>query len=162
MISRRLHGRLLVERAIMIKTYPYFGFYKSDNIAYVRGWYRSTAGNNYHLKLIFSDYYPDRIPELYLLSPKTLWKYCLVGTINQLEASHQFHTLSSDFDDHIQLCHYGSEKWHAACTSIGVMTRGLLWIEAYEDHLKTGEDINTIINQWKRRKQWEETLNVNE
>lgn len=159
-IPEKLFKRLVVERSVMETTNPYFTFSLSGATAYARGWYRSTIGRKYFLKLIFPDYYPDEIPKLYILTPRTLLNHDRSITLNDLGSSHEFHTLTSDKDGHLQICHYDSDNWHAACTSIGVMTKGLLWIEAYEDHLKTGSSIDTIINQWKRRKQWEETLKL--
>jgi len=142
MISKAQHCRLVLERKLLAKEMPHFHLYNIDGNAYVSGW-QTTRGShqNYQLKLVLGYYFPDEMPNLYIVSPHTLWKADRYGTINEEETSHAFHTLSNGPNGCVQICHFKHESWDASKTCVGVLIKGVIWLEAYEAHLRTGKDI---------------------
>ena len=146
----KLKERLFIEQSIMIIKLPHFKLYQLNNEFYFKGWYNTTIGVRYLLKLNISEHYPDKIPELYVLSPKPFWQQGKIDPMNNIQSSHAFHTSNNDSKGNIQICHYDSGSWHAGCTCVGVMTKGQIWCEANAEHLSTGVSIDTIITQWKK------------
>lgn len=161
MIPIKLQNRLLIELKHIMKIFKQFKLYQSKDGIYFIGWYITTTGIQYLLKLIVSENYPDERPKLYVVSPKTLWQYEGMATINNVEVSHAFHTLSNDSQGHIQICHFSSESWHAGCTCVGVMKKAQLWCEAHVEHLSTGLSIDAIINNWKKSKEKRDMSEIN-
>jgi len=138
-----------------------FKLYQTNEEIYFMGWYITTIGTKYLLKLIVSEHYPDKMPKLFVVHPKTLLQYEGMDTINSIETSHAFHTLSNDSQGNIQICHYSSESWHAGCTCVEVIKRAQIWCEAHVEHLSTGLSIDRIINEWKRSKEKQKANELN-
>ncbi len=151
-------NRILVEKAVMSKIFPGARFSWEGNSCKFELWYTTTAsGNQYLLSLKLSEYFPDSMPELYVISPVTLWKHGYSSSINSLGVSHDYHTNSNGPGGCVQICHFKSEYWDASKTSVAVFVRGLIWLESYDIHLKTGMSINEIISNLKRRQEsWTE------
>lgn len=186
--------RLQLEKEAMQNELYHFKLYQSGNDIYFKGRHiTSTTRKSFQLKLVLPKGYPDRMPNLYVLSPKTLWKRIncrktnpfkvviplpiresvislasrktiistgfdndlgIIETINSVGSSHAFHTLSNGPDGCVQICHFKSEFWDASKTCVGVLFKGLLWLEAYDIYLKTDMSIASILSNWKRRQEW--------
>lgn len=143
--------RLRLERVYMAVELPHFQFYQIGNETYFQGWQTtSTGGYPYLFKLVLSQWFPDQIPELYVVSPIILWKHG-GGTINSLGVSHAFHTLGNGPLGCVRLFHFKQETWDASKTCVGVFTKGILWLEAYHVHRVTGMSIADILNEWRGR-----------
>lgn len=159
--------RIQFERKIMARHFPQFGFYQGGDASYFQGWHTdSTKGYLYQLQLKLSPWYPDQMPSLYVTYPSILWKYD-GGTINSEGVSHAFHTLHNGPKGCVQICHFKPETWDASRTCVGVLLKGILWVESYAVSIatrmpiadileqwkkrQTGMNINDILNQWKRR-----------
>jgi len=177
--------RLQLEKEAMQNELYNFKLYQSGNDIYFKGRHiTSTTRKSFQLKLVLPKGYPDRMPNLHVSSPKTLWKrincrkinpfniviplasrkhvistsidndFGEIETINSVGSSHEFHTLSNGPDGCVQICHFKSEYWDASKTCVGVLFKGLLWLEAYDIYLKTGMSIASILINWKRRQEW--------
>jgi len=146
--------RLQVEKGIMARELPQFIFFEIGNDSYFQGWHIVSTGLLYQLKLVLSEWYPDQMPSLYVSYPLILWKYG-GNTINSEGVSHAFHTLSNGANACVQICHFKSENWDASKTCVGVLFKGILWLEAYAAHLVTGMTIADILKQWERRQRWD-------
>jgi hypothetical protein len=146
--------RLQLEKVIMARELPQFMFYQMGNETYFQGWHAVLTGLLYQLKLVLSEWYPDQMPSLYVTYPLILWKYG-ENTINSEGVSHAFHTLSNGPGGCVQICHFSRENWDASKTCVGVLFKGILWLEAYAVHLVTGMSIADILDQWKRRQRWD-------
>ena len=145
-------SRLAFEKEIMKQELPQFFYYHNSGKPYLSGWQSSSVGiRNYHLKLQLSMRYPDKMPDLYITSPITLYSFTLSKTINEMGLSHAFHTSGNGPDGCVKICHFSPANWDASKTCVGVFFKGILWIEAYEHHLSTGKTIADILNSWKRR-----------
>ena len=144
--------RMNFERAIMRSEMPQFRYYQNFNTYYFKGWQRtSTMGRRYELKLTLTQWYPDDMPALYVISPIQLKSFNSWKTINQSGLSHTNHTQTNGPNGCVQICHFRPERWDASQTCVGVFTKGILWLEAYENYLITGSDIASILARWRRR-----------
>ena len=79
--------------------------------------------------------------------PKILRMYKTWGTINSLDASHDYHTYGPGIDNCVEICY--TDDWDSSCTCVMAIQRGWIWVAAYETHLITGETIAEIIDLWK-------------
>lgn len=145
-------SRLRLERYIVYHELPQFRLCGSIETPYFTGWQKTTQKlQDYKLKLLLPKWYPDQMPCLYVVYPKTLYKYSNWETINSEGVSHAFHTQANGHDGCVQICH--DHNWDASKTCVGVLMKGIIWLEAYERHLKTGFTIAEIIDQLKRRQE---------
>lgn len=117
---------------------------------YVLGTATTSAGNAYELWIPIPAGYPDRRPPLYVSRPRVL-RSATGGTVNALGLSHQMHTLGSGPDGIVEICHWRDSRWHAAITIDKVLLKGLLWLEAYEQHLATGRSIDSFVRTMGER-----------
>jgi len=151
-------SRLQIEKAIVASQMPQFVFSDLGNEASFQGWQKTTTGNEYfYLKLEIPPWYPDKMPNLFVTSPHIL-KDRGGKPINTMGSVHSFHTLSNGAGGCVRICHFTSESWDASKTCVGVLIKGILWLEAYSVHLITGITIAEILDQWKRGQEWE--LNI--
>ena len=146
--------RLQLERAITAKELPQFQFYEMGGDRYFEGWQRTSTGGLYLLKLVLSAWYPDQMPSLYVTYPLILWKYG-GNTINSEGVSHAFHTLNNGPWGCVEICHFKRENWDASKTCVGILFKGILWLEAYGVHFVTGMSIADILKEWERRQRWD-------
>lgn len=134
--------RLDLERQLLARELPQFQLHNIDGNPYVAGWQTTSDGwKTYRLKLLLGPHYPDQMPSLYVVSPLALPNTDGDGTINDEEVSHAFHTLENGPGGCVQICHFKSDYWDASKTCVGVLMKGIVWLEAYEAHLQTGQDI---------------------
>lgn len=147
MISRNI-WRIRVEKEYIGKELPHFNFRQTGDVACFYGLHTPSKGFQSHLiQIDLPTGFPDQSPNLYVLSPLILWKHG-GGTINSIGSSSNFHTLSNGPGGCVQICH--DANWDASKTCFGVLCKGILWIEAYAEHVMTGETIFNILNRWER------------
>lgn len=104
----------------------------------------TNAGGSYDLWIPIPARYPDSRPRLYVLRPNPL-RTASNGTVNAMGVSHEMHTLTPGPQDIVQICHWRDDRWHAAITLDRVLIKGLIWLEAYEQHLATGRSIDSFV-----------------
>lgn len=140
--------RILFERKLIRKHFPQFELVKGCVLSFV-GWHKTTIGNNrYRMRLVLPHGYPDKMPNLYVTYPRNLHK---IHSAKPLESySHAFHTHEVAPGDYVEVCHHTSHSWNANNTSIGVLSKGLMWLDAYEAYLRNGKSINDIIEAWTK------------
>lgn len=140
-------SRLVLEHQILQAAgLTQFGVYhdrQSDRYD-VLGTTYSNGRNPYELWIPVPAGFPDERPSLYLLRPNPLYD-ARGGTINAVGLSHDMHTLSPGPGGVVQICHWRTDRWHAAITLDKVLLKGLLWLEAYEQHLSTGQPIASYV-----------------
>ena len=54
------------------------------------------------------------------------------------------HTLAAH-DGLTEICHFNSSQWMSQNTLYQILMKGRLWLEAYEIHLQTGEDLEKYL-----------------
>ena len=147
-------SRLGLEKALVSRELPQFQIYKSGDKVYFKGWQKTSyRSQDYQLKLALPRWYPDDMPSLSVIYPKILPKYGSMRTVNAEGTSHAFHTLSNGPGGCVQICHFKQEMWDASKTCVGVLMKGIMWLEAYERHLRTGKTIAEIIDKLRERQE---------
>ncbi len=132
--------RLALERSILRREMPQFQFYNPAYDIYVEGWASTSVGSGrYKLTAQVPPEYPHQQPGLYVTEPQTLWKHGGQEAINAMGTSHAFHTHSSDRGSSVKICY--TSEWDASMTLVWVFLRGILWCEAFDQHLRTGRDL---------------------
>jgi hypothetical protein len=141
--------RIQVEKAYARKELADYVYYEIREFAYFQGYHKPSKGfYTYSLRLDIPQWFPEEEPNLYVLSPTVLWKFG-GGTINALGASFDFHTLSNGPGGCVKICH--DPNWDASKTCVGVLLKGIIWLECYSEHLISGKTISEILYEWKRR-----------
>ena len=135
----RNSDRAQFEEGLVAKYFPGFAFLWNNGRLYVEGWVSDAAGaNQFQLRVDVPSDYPHAKPSLYVVNPTTLPKRG-GGTINSEGNSHSWHTFRGGPGGCVQVCH--TRSWDASLTLPKVILKGVLWIEAYAGHLRTGRDI---------------------
>jgi hypothetical protein len=139
--------RLTLENQILQRDgMAQFQVFESPSGAYyLWGEHRTNAGNPYTLWVPLPSGFPHERPPLYIHAPNPLWGYAYGKTINSYGLSHGMHTLNNGPNSEVQICHWRSDRWHSAITLNKVMLKAMLWLEAYEQHLSTGRDIDEFV-----------------
>jgi hypothetical protein len=135
-----LRRRMALEESLMQQYMPGFGFYDRTGRTYVTGWFRTNGGGQYQAKLQLSPSFPYEQPDRYIISPHTLWMHGNRGTINALGTSGAFHVLDNGPDGPVRICH--TLNWDASITCVKLLVKCALWLEAYEAHLRNGDDLD--------------------
>lgn len=104
---------------------------------------RMTTSNDksYTLRIYLPEDFPNSIPSLVIKNPSPTRS----RSGNVLDKfTDTWHTYGTR-DGYTQICHYRPEQWSSANTLYQVFIKGLIWLEAYEVHLRTGNPINTYL-----------------
>lgn len=135
--------RLAFEYSLLLEKLPGFEVYEinSPGKANVSGNYLSSANNEYTLCAVIKKNFPFEMPSLYVTRPLILIGYGGV-TIQSYGTSHTMHVWSSDWNNYVKICHWRDEFWSAEYTILSVLMKGILWVEAFEAHRKTGKSID--------------------
>jgi hypothetical protein len=111
---------------------------------YAAGTATSNSGRRYYLYVPIPSGYPWERPPMYLTDPCPL-RMADGTAITTLGVSHQMHTLEPSSNGWVQVCHWRSGRWHSGIVLQKVFLKGLLWIEAYEQHLATGRALAEFV-----------------
>lgn len=135
--------RLAFEEHLLTREFPHFSFYDRPNAGQtsVRGEHTTSAHNTYRLYVWIKEAFPYEIPALYVTKPCPLYGY-RGKTIQSWGTSSKMHVWAPDWDNYVKICHRRVENWTASDTIIGVLMKGLLWLEAFEAHCVTGQNID--------------------
>lgn len=104
---------------------------------------RTNAGRTYRLKIVLEDF-PYSKPDVYVIYPTGLRDYN-GKRLSDYGVSASMHLLTPDYDDNIQLCHYSDAVWHSNVTLYKVALKCLVWLNAYDGHLRTGEPLDYFL-----------------
>ncbi len=132
--------RLAFERKLLEADMPQYQFYNHVGDTYVEGTPTLTSGaGRFRLRAELPSSYPLERPRLYVWAPRVLRKRGKPRTVNALGRSHAFHTQDNHVSGVVQICY--ADTWDPSMCLITVFLRGMLWLEAYEAHLRTGRDL---------------------
>ena len=147
MWSSEQRNRLVLEHQVLqCEGFTQFSVYHqgSDDTYYASGITYSNAGSRYGLHLSIPTGYPYSRPLMYVTDPLPL--VMADGShVAALGVSHQMHTLSPSSNGMVQICHWRDDRWHSGILLHKVFLKGLLWIEAYEQHLATGRPLAEFV-----------------
>ncbi len=123
-------------------------YYQPGSFYYIYGDYKPSGGRSYAIWCRIPDYYPNECPKVYVHKPNPLMGYGGV-LISDYGVSHQMHTLEKSNSGEVQICHWRPSRWHSGITLNKVMMKVMLWFEAFEQHLLTGQSINDFASTMK-------------
>lgn len=139
--------RIGLEQAILQQEgFSQFTVYwdKGDDTYYASGATLSNSGRRYGLHISIPSGFPYERPPMYLTEPFPL--LMADGTrVSSLGVSHQMHTLAPLSNGLVQLCHWREARWRSGIKLQQVFLKGILWIEAYEQHLATGRPLAEFV-----------------
>ena len=97
---------------------------------------KTSNGNIYRLRIYVGENYPRQLPELVVCgSPKPMPKWGV---------SHETHTYEPK-DGLLRICFFHPFRWTSENRLYEVFNKGEEWLEAYEQHLVTGEKMCEIL-----------------
>lgn len=102
---------------------------------YLRIAARTNSGNVYVLRMELEGY-PGRKPNVYV---ECMLRDCHGKLMNA--ASSQNHTLTPHSNGWTQICHYHPDAWQPNMSLWMVYVRSVLWLNIYEQTLRTGNDM---------------------
>lgn len=140
-------NRLALEHQILQREgFTQFGVYynKDRDSYYATGVATSNSGQRYTLHSPIPSGFPAQRPPLYITEPNPL-RMADGRTISSLGVSHAMHALTPHEQGWVQICHWRDARWHSGIVLQKVFLKGLIWIEAYEQHLVTGKDLADFV-----------------
>ena len=147
MWSTEQRQRLYLEHQVLQREeFTQFSVYhdQSNDMYYACGYASSSSGRRYRLYITIPSGYPDQRPSMYITDPLPL--LMRDGTkLTDLGTSHYMHTLAPSSNGMVQICHWRDARWHSGILLYKVFLKGLLWIEAYEQHLATGRNLSEFV-----------------
>lgn len=112
-----------------------FGNTWSDT-PYLRIAARSNSGKVYVLRIEMKGY-PNTKPNAYV---EMMLRDCHGNLMNSASSSN--HTLSPHSNNWTQICHYHPSAWNPNMSLWMVYTRCVLWLNIYEQTLRTGKNMD--------------------
>ena len=103
-----------------------------------------TNDKQYTLRVYLPSDYPSSCPEMIVSYPSS----CLRRRDGSLMSgmSGADHILGLR-DGCTKICHFDSSLWKDDNTLYQVVMKGLIWLEAYEAHLRTGHSLNRYLQE---------------
>jgi len=145
--------RILLEEKTLPQQFPRFSFHhiRDPERAYIEG---PCSGPDlrfsYRLALYLYPDHPYEMPRLYVHEPCPLYTY---DGRPVPRCSYEFHISSHNDAGEVEICHCHEDDWTPDRLCVGALTKGIIWIEAYENHLRTGESIAAFFDrELERRK----------
>lgn len=146
-----LAERLNLENQILIRdgmSQYLIQYYQPSNFYYIYGDYKSNSGRSYTIWCRIPEYYPNAFPQILVHNPNPLFGFGGVS-VNSYGISHKMHTLENGNNGEVQICHWRQNRWHSGITLNKVMIKVMLWFEAFEQHLSTGQPIDDFVSTMK-------------
>lgn len=105
-------------------------------------------GKSYTLRVYIPGNFPNECPKLVVSrspygSPLRKWDGSLLDKCSVAD-----HTYAA-YDGFTQICHFNPARWSNASTLYQVLMKGRMWLEAYEIHRNSGEDLDTYLPHMK-------------
>ena len=100
-----------------------------------------TNDKQYTLRIYIPSDYPNSVPDMIVKTPsmRKLMRRNgdeLCGSIDHVYGSR---------DGCTQICHFRPNLWRSENTLYQVVMKGLIWLEAYEAHLRTGATLSAYL-----------------
>eukprot|EP00618_Florenciella_parvula_P014512 CAMPEP_0119483876 /NCGR_PEP_ID=MMETSP1344-20130328/11088_1 /TAXON_ID=236787 /ORGANISM="Florenciella parvula, Strain CCMP2471" /LENGTH=256 /DNA_ID=CAMNT_0007518405 /DNA_START=178 /DNA_END=948 /DNA_ORIENTATION=- len=96
----------------------------------------------YTVRVEYGSSFPNAMPECFLEDSGLRFKN---GTrVSEMGCSHEYHLLAPS-DGRAQICHGRSSAWRPNNSLASVFVKAFMWLEAYENHLKTGHSLDQYL-----------------
>lgn len=139
-------NRLNLEKEVLSRKLPsnlYRFMEMGTENAQLRIGAKTNAGNVYTLKIMLNDF-PNSVPDVYTTKPLK------DRNGNDLSVSHELHNYGTT-NGQTRICHYPDSSWKPGVSLYKVYIKCRLWLECYEIYLRTGQSIDTLINEINRQ-----------
>ncbi|XP_068719349.1 uncharacterized protein [Montipora capricornis] len=108
-----------------------------------------TNDNKYTLRVYLPSDFPNACPSMVVIPPSSKWFSYYLRTkngdkMNDLSAS--YHTLEG-IDGFTCICHFNKSLWTDNNTIYQVVMKGMIWLEAYEAHRRTGKSMEAFLQE---------------
>ncbi|MBF0651483.1 hypothetical protein IR083_21955 [Dysgonomonas sp. GY75] len=136
--------RLNLEKAVLSRYFPPSNYMFNDigtRNAHLLVGVKTNSEKVYTLKIDLSQNFPYNIPKVFIIHPQPLLSR-YGGSLMSPSAS--MHVLQGE-SGCVRICHYGTSSWSANVTLYKVILKSRMWLEMYENHLKTGYDIDKFL-----------------
>jgi hypothetical protein len=101
-----------------------------------------TNSKKYSLKIIIPMDFPNSCPTLLVSKPS-----CELKKRNgSMVSGGEDHSWGS-FNGCTKICHHRPQQWTSDLTMYQVFMKGLIWLEAYEAHLRTEKPIHNFLRE---------------
>ena len=143
--NARTNARLGVERKILLRYFPGAAIQFPDD--------RHRAGvvvplmtmrQNRYVLWVSLNGFPIERPQMYVIEPVPL-RDCRGKKLSKRGVSCKMHLLEPDAHGHPQICHHNDASWTPNIALCKVVTKGLIWLEAYELHLASGKAMDRYL-----------------
>lgn len=131
----------VLEKKLLINMYVFRDMGTPN--AHLRIAARTNARNVYTLKIMLNNF-PETVPEVYTTKPLKDRQG------NDLSTSHSLHNYGTT-NGQTRICHYPDNCWSPRVSLYKVYIKCRLWLECYEIYLRTGQSIDTLINEINRQ-----------
>jgi len=101
----------------------------------------TVTNKKYSLTVIIPEDFPNSCPTLIVSQPS----YLLKKKDGSLVGGNE-HSWGS-FNGFTKICHHRAERWTSDLTLYQVFMKGLIWLEAYEAHLRTGKPMDSFLRE---------------
>jgi len=128
-----------MEQQIIAKQFSAFLWQRQGEGARIEGAILTSAGQSYEVRVLVPAAFPYTHPQVFVVSPIQGRGASLTGV------SHAMHTLTPDLENHPQICLYNDRNWNPALTLHHVLIKAAVWLEAFEQHRRTGRPINDFL-----------------
>ena len=142
--------RLAAEKVVLDSEASQFSFHepKVPVKAYVSGWIETADGHRYELRVLLGPDFPDKMPHLFVTSPRRVPKYG-GGFINSNRFSHKWHTNGKGPNGCVEICHCKKSLWDPSRNINSVLIKGAIWCEGHRHHMKAGDSIAHFLDELK-------------
>ncbi len=107
--------------------------------------YRNEKDDTYYgYGVVIPNGFPYERPSLYVTDPRPLLMFD-GRPLTGLGYSHNMHTLAPS-NECVQICHWRDDRWRGSILLHRVFLKGLIWLEAYEQHLATGRPLAEFVS----------------
>ena len=103
-----------------------------------------TNDKQYTLRVYLPSDYPNSCPQMVVSSPSSCLRRQNGSLLN--ESSGADHTYGTR-DGLTVICHFQPSLWRDDNTLYQVIMKGLIWLEAYEAHLRTGSPLSRYLQE---------------
>lgn len=132
--------RLAAERLVLQRYFPSLNLNETGRLTV--GTLVTNAGNRYSVAFDIPASFPDSPPTVFVTDP-VLTDFD-GDPLYTTGVSSTMHTLGPRGTE-VQICHSHPNKWHAHDTLYQVALKVRLWLEAYELHLRFGQNLDHFL-----------------
>jgi ubiquitin-protein ligase len=134
--------RLLYEKQLTYQKFPQFKVVCSTTELFWSGEVRTNNRNKYKIRVEIPQRFPDVQPEVYIEQPCPLYTFDRQKLVDR-GACHDMHVLGPK-NGWVHMCLFDPETWSPALTINDCLAKACLWLNVFDDHLRTGKTLSIL------------------